>query len=191
MVPRRWSIQTPGASREEGDDGERQRTDADRERERVRGEVRTETQMSRLFGRVAAALGTGRAFGAPGKDIGLLSRAPTGICGDPAFGDRDRLRVRRLEGEGCGEPRRWLPWIGGMTGCREEALEEERMHQVRVVSEVLVGSRSGEGGTYSAVARLRGTSDEGLRLTLQVSGCMMTVSRDSVAEIRPLGDRWG
>ncbi len=81
--------------------------------------------------------------------------------------------------------------MGGTAGYREGALGEERVHEARAGSKVLVELRNGKGGTYSVLARLRGTSDEGFRLTMQATGRARTVSRDSVAGIRTLGDQWG
>ena len=78
--------------------------------------------------------------------------------------------------------------MGGTAGYREEAMEEDRVLEARIVTNVLVELR--KGGIYSVVDWLRETSDGDLRLALQASGCTRTVSRDSVARIRPLRDRW-
>ena len=70
-------------------------------------------------------------------------------------------------------------------------MEDERVHKGLVGNKVLVELRSEKGGTYSVVARLRGKSDESLRLKLQASRRTVTVPRESVAGIRPLGNRRG
>lgn len=68
-------------------------------------------------------------------------------------------------------------------------MDGERVPEAWVGTRVLVQLRNEGGGTYSVMARLREANDEGLRLKLQASGSTQTVSWDSVAGVRPLGDR--
>ncbi len=68
-------------------------------------------------------------------------------------------------------------------------MDGERVPETWVGTRVLVELRNETGGTYSVVARLREANDEGLRLKLQASGSIQTVSWDSVAGVRPLDDR--
>ena len=68
-------------------------------------------------------------------------------------------------------------------------MERERIPKEWINRKVIVVVKNESRGTYAVLGRLREVTDEEFRLVMRSSGRLRTFSRDSVAEVHPLGNQ--
>jgi hypothetical protein len=79
--------------------------------------------------------------------------------------------------------------VSATVSDREEVMEKERIPKEWINRRVLVALRNESGGTYAILDRLRDVTDEEIRIVMRSSGRIRILSRNSVAEVHPLGDQ--